>query len=422
MVKGVRAVVNRIEVRPTPRADDALGSDVVGALLRDPAADAWEIEVRAEDGKITLDGEVDSWREWMLAERLTKGVRGVSEVDNRLTVAPQAPRTDYEIRADVESALRWDARIDDALVEVAVDSGVVMLTGTVGSAFEKNLAERRARVTGVESVEADDLSVEWWARDEMMRDAEIADLSDEEIHQAVEDALLLDPRVRSFEPVIEVDRGIVTLTGTVSNVKARRAAAQDAANTTGVWRVKNYLKVRPLVDKTDADIADQIRNALLVDPFVERYEIDVHVHDGAAVLAGEVTSYFEKWQAEDLAARVSGVTSVVNRLQVENAPHAADLSFYDWDVVDTDYDFDLLAVTQPSDWMIRQDIEEEMFWSPFVDANQVDVTVNDGLATLTGTVDSWRERRTASEEALEAGAIAVDNDLEVRYGFDVPVL
>jgi hypothetical protein len=36
---------------------------------------------------------------------------------------------------------------------------------------------------------------------------------------------------------------VVTLTGTVDNLKAKRAAEQDAKNTVGVWRVTDLLKV-----------------------------------------------------------------------------------------------------------------------------------------------------------------------------------
>ena len=52
----------------------------------------------------------------------------------------------------------------------------------------------------------------------------------------------------------------------------------------------------------------------------------------------------------------------------------------------------------------------ELFWSPFVDANQVEISVDDGLVTLSGTVDSWREKRVAGENAVEGGALTIEND------------
>ena len=72
--------------------------------------------------------------------------------------------------------------------------------------------------------------------------------------------------------------------------------------------------------------------------------------------------------------------------------------------------------TWKSDWAIREDIEDELVWSPFVDANQVQVAVEDGIATLRGTVDTWSERTAAVNNAYEGGASSVVNDLEVEQG------
>jgi len=297
----------------------------------------------------------------------------------------------------------------------------VSLSGTVGSAYEKTLAAADAWVPGVKSVSTDDLKVEWWARDSMLRMERYSDLGDEEIRQAVKDAMLYDPRVASFEPEVIVDGGIVTLTGVVDNVKAKRAAAQDARNTAGVWRVRNHLKVRPVEERTDEAVETALLAELAQDPYVESFEIDVNVDGGTARLRGTVDSYFEKWQAGDVAARVAGVVDVENRLRVDYEPLDYEVTFYDWDPVGLDVDLDRGEVAA-TDWEIHQDIESELFWSPFVDADQVAVTVDDGVATLTGTVDSWEERTQATEEALEGGAVIVDNDLEVEWGPDIPFL
>jgi len=42
------------------------------------------------------------------------------------------------------------------------------------------------------------------------------------------------------------------------------------------------------------------------------------------------------------------------------------------------------------------------------------VTIEDGVATLTGTVDSWSEYDAATENAYEGGATWVDNDLMIE--------
>lgn len=423
IVKGVRSVINLIEVVPgTERTDSEIRQDVSDALLDDPATESWEIGVGVEDGVVALVGTVDSWHEKQLAARVAKGVEGVRRLDNQIEVEYKAIRSDHEIEQEIEQTLMWDTRVDDALIEVGVQDGEVMLTGTVGSAFERSVAIGDAWSQGVTEVDADGLTVEWWARDEMLDKDRYADLTDTQIREAVKDALLWDPRVASFRPEVTVENGVVTLSGTVSDLKAKRSAAQTASNTAGVWRVKNLLKVRPKDERSDAEIASDIRHDLLTDPYVDRFDIDVDVDHGVARLTGSVDSYFEKWQAGDLAARTRGVTSVRNRLNVDYEPLVYDYTFYDWDVVETDRDLgDVETLAVKSDWEIREDIRDELWWSPFVDADEVNVVVDEGKATLTGTVDSWAERREATEQALEGGALLVHNDLEVDWGPDFPL-
>ncbi len=57
-----------------------------------------------------------------------------------------------------------------------------------------------------------------------------------------------------------------------------------------------------------------------------------------------------------------------------------------------------------------------MFWSPFVDGDKVTVSVDDGVATLSGTVEDWSEHGAAIENARDGGATRVVDRLRVRYG------
>lgn len=420
MVKGVRSVIDLIEVAPAEgRTDQEIQQDVSDALAQDPATDSWEIGVGVEDGTVALVGTVDSWHEKQLAARVAKGVEGVRSIENQIDIDFAPLRSDSEIQTEIERALMWDARVDDALIDVAVQDGEVTLSGTVGSAYERRIALGDAWSQGVRSVQADDLEIQWWARDTMLKKDRFASLTDSQIRDAVKDALLWDPRVASFRPMVTVEDGVATLSGTVSDLKAKRSAAQTASRTSGVWRVKNQLKVRPADERSDEEIAQDIRHNLLIDPYVNRFDLDVTVDHGVARLTGSVDSYFEKWQAGDLASTVQGVTAVRNRLDVDYEPLTYETSFYDWDVIDTDYDVSgAETVAAKGDWEIREDIQDELWWSPFVDSDEVSVTVIDGEATLTGAVDSWAERREATEQALEGGAILVRNQLDVDWGPD----
>jgi osmotically-inducible protein OsmY len=416
-VKGVRSVVNLISVKPlVDRSSAALENAIEVALLADPAADSYEITVEADStGHVTLTGTAESWQEKRLAEKIAMGVSGVTGITNDIDVEYKSDRADQEIKPEIEEALEWNALVDDQFIDVSVNDGKVKLTGTVGTAAEKRQARYSAWVAGVTEVDDSGLKVRNWARDEERRNTAYTVKPAGEIKDAIRDANLQDPRVKSFTVDPSVSGSVVTLRGVVESLRAKRAAAENARNTIGVSRVKNRLKVRPAVAHADDKIENDVRDALLRDPYVDRYELNVDVINGTAYLTGSVDSYFEKAQAEDDAARVKGVVEVSNAITVTETdrpmiydPYIHDTYTYDYDW----YDYKPGNLVKP-DSQIRQSIEEQLWWSPFVDSDDVDVTVEKGVATLTGTVDSWSEYHSASENALEGGAIAVDNDLVV---------
>jgi osmotically-inducible protein OsmY len=145
----------------------------------------------------------------------------------------------------------------------------------------------------------------------------------------------------------------------------------------------------------DAELARRVRVALLRDPYLYQHEISVTVANRAVMLGGTVYTNFEKSLAEDVASRVKGVTMVLNNLTVNRS----------W--------------TPKADWAIRQDIKDELWWSPWIDADDVAVTVTDGVAILIGLVDSLHERQVATQNAYEGGARLVRNHLKVRQGPEV---
>lgn len=390
--KGVRSIVNTIVVKPPQRNDAQLQRDISDALLTDPAADSYEVDVSARDGVVTLTGTVDSYAEKQLAEEVAAGIRGVIDVKNNLDVEHETDRSDPQIRGDVEKRLASSVWVDEDRIDVSVDDGQVTLTGAVGSAYEKGRAKAHAWVVGTKSVNARNLSVNPDAADDARRQARYGTMTDEEVRKAVNDALLYDPRVYMFNPTVRVRNGIVTLTGTVDNLAAKQAAEQDARNTTGVWRVKNFLRVRPTERLTDAEVTGRIKNAFEQDPYLSRHDLSVWVSNGHAYLYGDVDSRFDASHAESVAARTKGVVDLANRLDIRE------------------------GYTLKSDWEIREDIEDQLWWSPFVDSDEVRVTVTDGKATLAGTVDSLSERRAAAENAIEGGAHSVVNRLHVRHG------
>ncbi|MEQ8768037.1 MAG: BON domain-containing protein [Planctomycetota bacterium] len=393
--KGVLAVINRITVDPGKTVDDeAPVDDVKTALLVDPATESFEVDVKADEGAITLRGTVDSWAERRLAGDVTRSIAGVTSIDNLVQVEQPETRSDAEIAPEIRGRLREDASIDDSDVEVTVDEGTVTLTGTVGSAFEKRAATYKAWVAGVDTVVNENLTVEWWAKDPQQRRSGFTSADDSKIEKVVERAMLYDPRVESFEIGVSADSGRVTLTGRVDNLAAKSTAEDLAQSCIGVWHVRNLIKVRPEDYPTDETLEQRAREAIERDGFLESYEMDVRASDGTLILSGVVDSQFEKDRAQTVMSRVQGIEEIRNRLDI-----AAD-----W--------------TWKSDAAIEMDVRDELFWSPFVDQDAIEVKVDNGEVTLRGQVEDWSEVSDAIENAYEGGARVVISHLDVESGAD----
>jgi osmotically-inducible protein OsmY len=413
MVKGVRAVSNRIEVNPPLVLSDAgIRDNVIQALLEDPATDSYEIGVEVRNKEVTLTGKVDSYQEKILSENVAKSVNGVVVLNNEIDIDYKINRPDREILQDVLQALKWSVLVDEGLIDVTVNDGEVTLSGIVGSSAEKSNAFFTSWVTGVTSVNTDGLEVQWWAKDEDLRKNQFTKVADKEIESAIIDAAIYDPRINSGTLMVEVEKGWVTLRGTMDNLKAKVASEKLAEHTNGVTGVTNRIKVRVDSPPTDGEMMSDIKMNLANNALTEAWEIDVDVSFGIVTLTGTVDSYLEKKEAEWIASGVKGVSEVNNQLDV-NFPY----SYYWWGY----YPFYNLYIQPPQasslipdDERIKQNIANEIWWSPFVDRDQITITVNNGEVILEGTVDSWREYRKAAVNAWEGGAYSVDNQLVVK--------
>ena len=414
IVRGVRSIIDDIKVDTTRQARQ-VETGVKAALADDPATDAYEVDVRAAaDGAITLTGTVDSWAEKRLAETVAATVPGVTSITNELSVEP-APAFggEGELAGVIRGRLHWDARVNDSLIHVlAMDGGRVLLSGTVGSLAEKRLATELAHVQGVQSVEASHLEVEPWANNAKLHRGAQPPVSDKDVRAAVAQALKFDPRVLSAPIDVRVKNGTVWLNGAVDNLLSKRSAKRDAQNTLGVDRVVNYLKVRPAV-LSDSAITELITNSLRGRGLLDDNDIHVTVKDRRARLTGDVGDSLEYWQVDALASRARGLEEVENDVTVRGrtplaSEHPYSLYPKTYYVPDVPHDYRV-----PTDREIYDAVESELFWSPFVDSDAVSIDVSDGVVTLTGEVGSRHERELAADNAIEGGALAVDNDLTV---------
>jgi len=390
-IKGVRSVVNEISVEPIVRSDEEIHSDVVDALFADPATDSFDVNTTVVDGIVTLSGTVDSTAKKLLCEDVVKGVRGVKEVKDNLNVLYEEGRSDSEIEETIEDLLRNDARIDAHKIDVNVHDGNVRLSGSIGSALERSQARSDAWAGGAYSVDTSHLKVDYASGHEMRQESKHSFRADQEIEAAIQNALVQDPRVYSFDVLSDSDMGRVTLTGVVDNVKARQAAEEDARNTLGVWSVRNHIRVRPRTKVSDDELIKRVSRALHRDPYLDREDITVSAYQGKVYLYGKVGEDFERSRAEDDAIRINGVIQVVDYLQVRDAKRVK------------------------SDWAIKRDIEDRLLWDAALAGDSITVQVDHSEATLTGTVDSRYDYFEAEKDAYAGGAKFVDNDLHLGF-------
>src|SRR3712207_4952277 len=117
---------------------------------------------------------------------------------------------------------------------------------------------------------------------------------DAEVQMAVLRELRWDPRVDESDVGVEVDKGVVTLTGVVGSY-AKRVAAQGAGHrVAGVLDVANDLKVTLPGShaRTDTEIAQAVRRSLEWRTQIPREQIRTTVSNGSVTLEGDVAFLF----------------------------------------------------------------------------------------------------------------------------------
>lgn len=409
--RGVTWVENNIRVTPNEKiSESALVDRVKRALLINTATESFEIDVEADDeGTVTLSGEVESYAERHLARDVASTIQGVTKIVNQIDVDYVTDRLASQIRLDIVNSLRFDALVDASNIDVSVDNNTVTLSGTVGSLTERRRAMNAAYVNGVRLVKHSDLKVDPL----QLRYGEAARLTSDEITDAIDRSMLLSPSVNSTDVTTYVNDGRVQLTGTVPSLKAKRTAERLAHETSGVRSVSNFIRVTPGDQTDDTQIKRQITTALVNDSVVESYQIDARVEDGTVTLSGTVDSLSEKWTAGDVVSSIRGVKQVKNNIGVMDTSVLYYSPYVYPTLLPSENGLTAFSTTPAADDEIEQDIEDQLYWSPFVDSDDVSVEVTSGVATLTGTAEDYSERRDATKNAFDGGAIAVDNDLVI---------
>jgi osmotically-inducible protein OsmY len=215
-----------------PNTDDRrLQDSVIAELHFLPSVDASGIDVRAEDGIVTLAGHVPTLREKATARRAAWRVRGVRAlVDNIVVSWRGEPTSDEEIAKRALSLLRWDSTVPRDL-QVNVEHGRITLEGEVDWRYQWANAE--ADVQKLAGVTAIDNRIVVRPRAEPGA-----------VRAIIEAALHRSAEVDAANVTVDVRDGHrVTLTGKVASDRERVVVERAAWSTPGVSTVENRLEI-----------------------------------------------------------------------------------------------------------------------------------------------------------------------------------
>jgi osmotically-inducible protein OsmY len=154
-VRGVKAIAEEIEVRlpmDSARTDTEIAAAVLERLSWNVSVPKDRIKVVVSQGWVTLTGEVDWWYQKEAIERDIRPLHGVTGVSNQTTIKPLV--TTASLSDDITHALQRLWFFDASTIKVHSQGGKVILTGTVHSFHERQLAGLSAlSAPGTTSVE-----------------------------------------------------------------------------------------------------------------------------------------------------------------------------------------------------------------------------------------------------------------------------
>lgn len=204
----------------------------------DNRIEAKDLEVDLMDGRLTLRGSVPSYDAMRAAEESAYVIPGIQAVDNSMII--QYPDditvpTDEDIRSTIEMSLKWNNNLSSNTISLEVNDGEVKLNGIVDKYWKKRLAEDIAyTTTGVKSV------------DNHIETKQTEEVLDDVIARDVKAAIDRNYQVDAEMVEVAVENGLVTLSGTVPDFNASRAAYVSAIYTNGVNEVRNHITIKNL--------------------------------------------------------------------------------------------------------------------------------------------------------------------------------
>jgi len=216
--------------------------------------------------------------------------------------------------------------------------------------------------------------------------------TNEEIYTDIMDKLDFEPSLDNSNIAIAVKDGVVMLSGTVNNLLEKRIAERAVKSIADVKAIANELEVNIAAkfQHSDAELASAAVNALQWDVAVPEEHIQVAVEEGRVTLTGTVDWWYQRNNAEKTIRRLTGVKSVNNQIVIKQPKIEAKVK------------------------NVKTQIMREFQRNAAIDANNIEVTLEDSKIILNGTVRSWAESYEAARGAWSVpGITEVENHLSI---------
>lgn len=204
--------------------------------------------------------------------------------------------------------------------------------------------------------------------------------TDVQLKQDIDQELAWDPKVNAAQIGVSVDKGAVSLLGTVDTYAQKWAAEDAAKRVSGVRTVAQDLAVKILSDHTrgDSEIASAIQSTLKWDVLVPK-AVTAVVRDGSVTLEGQVDWNFEREAADRAIRNLTGVVSVRNLVTLKK--------------------------TDASAAQVKDKVEAALLRQASTDAKSIHVETSGGKVTLTGHASSWQSIEDAANAAWAAHGV-----------------
>lgn len=217
--------------------------------------------------------------------------------------------------------------------------------------------------------------------------------ADDKIESSFKDSYVNRTYLKDDDIDIDVDQGVVTLTGTVAEKSRKGLAQETAAGLPGVTRVDNRLSTpeEEAAENADTWMARKVKLALLFHLNVSGSQTSVDVKDGIVTLRGEASSEAQKQLTGEYAGDIEGVRKVNNEMTVSTETEVAERS----------------AGQKIDDASVTALVKTALSTHRSTSALTTGVVTRNGEVTITGIARNAAERALVSK--LIDGIRGVDN-------------